>query len=131
MSEESTSSASNDFAKTPHTNVVPEFIPPNPLAHVSKVFPNRDSTTKVKTPSIAYRIKEWAWRSSALYFWIWFAADLFGQRGRFAGFTAAAMQFLRNMLEQLGFLPTDPTYFPLVVKASWLLALTEFSLIQF
>jgi hypothetical protein len=106
-------------------------LPRNPLeGYKDKIIRKRNSGILGFRSSRLAKAKEIAWRLSALYCWAWVIADLMGQHDRMRDFVSAALRLPRELLQYLGFSPADPGYFPFVVKASWLLAITGFSSLQ-
>jgi hypothetical protein len=104
---------------------------PNPLAGLAKRFPQAPRTQPSSAkPTFLARTKAWAWRASATYIWICFGAIPFGQYEQVRNVSGLGLALLREGLARVGFSPTDPSYFPSVVKFTWLQALTRASPIE-
>jgi hypothetical protein len=112
---------------TDHNDVAK--LTPNPL----QGFAASSSTTAhhlPNTPTIISRAKAWAWRASASYIWLAFIAILFGEYDRVHRMSNTGITLMIDVLARIGFSPTDPSYFALVLKVGWILAITGFSLIE-
>ena len=77
-----------------------------------------------------YRLKELAWRGSAICTWLSFVALLFGQYDVLNELSIAIRSQLLVSLERLGLAPSNPEYFVPILKVGWLLLITGFRVLE-
>src|ERR1700680_3222179 len=103
----------------------------NPLAgFTASPSPASIEQSSPTKSTIVSHAKAWAWRLSAAYIWITFLALLLGQYDRVKSISSAGIASLINAVSRVGLSPTDPSYFVFILKLTWLLAITRFSLIE-
>jgi hypothetical protein len=74
--------------------------------------------------------KQFAWRLTASWLWIWAFAVVFGFRGHLHKLEDVLFLYPSISLTRLGFAPSDPAIFFVGVKLLWLFTICGFSWIQ-
>src|ERR1700722_2399572 len=76
------------------------------------------------------RVKAWAWRFTAGYFWLHSVLTIIAGRDLLLGTETVITTRAVALLSSLGFAPVNVGHLPLVFLAIWLLAITTFSPVQ-
>jgi hypothetical protein len=105
-------------------------IPHNPLAGFGLSTPSQAPQPLLIASTLSARAKSWAWRASATYVWVVFAALLIGRYDGVRQIPTIAISVLIDCLSRVGFPPTDPSYFATIVKVGWVLIITGFSIVE-
>ena len=103
----------------------------NPLSGFEALSKSSSSTSASQGKhGIRELAKAWAWRATASYVWLSFLAVVFGQYEHVQTVSRGSIAFLTDALGRVGFQPSDATYLGIVLKISWMLVITGFSLIE-
>jgi len=76
------------------------------------------------------RLKQYAWRLTALWFWIYIIGISIGFKGRIIVFENYVLAVIASSLASAGFAPASQSSLSFLLKLIWLLAITSFSWVQ-
>lgn len=94
-------------------------------------------TTPAPTPSTSRqktligKLKAWAWRATAAYFWMHWLFSLFLGRDLLQGVEEGLLKKIADGLSSVGFAPVNPSNLAVVVKWGWYLLVIGFAPHQF
>src|ERR1035438_4148880 len=89
-----------------------------------------NAATSAKPKNWVARLKAWAWRFSAAYFWLHSVLTVATGRDLLSGIETVSGTAAISLLSFLGFTPVHVGHLSLVFWSIWLLVITEFSPIQ-
>lgn len=138
MSPEATQPHAPQKESTGSAEILASNSVPSPAALSLAQTPQNPATPSVlltvpqstKPRTLIQWLKAWAWRITAGYFCVHSAILIVAGRDLLSGAESRIVTGFINALSYLGFAPVHVSHLPLVFKAMWLLAITEFSPVQ-